>query len=98
MLSVVARLMVQSGLPTKILDKLPTSNTWAKAKFIATKRLLTTTPLPQGPRFAGLGYFLILGWVSRLMTSSNQSNDYVLHYWDTRTQNIMVNNRGQIIA
>jgi hypothetical protein len=97
MLKVVTRLMVQPGI-SNTPDKLPTPNTWAKAKFIATKRLLTTTPLPQGPRFAGLGLFLLLGWVSKQMTSSNISPDYALHHWDTRPANIKVNDQGKIVA
>ena len=77
--------------------KFPDPVNWAKARFISARRLLTIDPTISNG-FDGLDLFILLAWISKQFASLSRSKEFVLHYWDIRSPNIMVNDQGKIVA
>ena len=94
----VAKLISQTDPSDNNQDKLPTFGTWAKAKLIATRRMLTSNLFPEGSALTGIELFLLLAWVSKQISSLSGSTGYALHHWDLRPVNVVVNAEGNVVA
>jgi len=77
-------------------ESLPSFVNWAKARFISARRLLSSDLPPKG--LVGLDLFMIMSWVEKQFASFSKSKDYVLHYWDLRPGNILVDRNDRIVA
>ena len=77
-------------------ESLPSFVNWAKARFISARRLLSSDLPPKG--LVGLDLFMIMSWVEKQFASFSKSKNYVLHYWDLRPGNLLVDRNDRIVA
>jgi hypothetical protein len=71
--------------------KMPSVDTWFKARFIYAQGLLTSKPPPEG--FDGLDKFLLIISAYKKLSASQP---FVLNYRDLRAPNILVDAFGNI--
>jgi hypothetical protein len=67
---------------------------WAKEQFWAL-HLIHHGDGPSVKPFDGLDKLLLLSWVRKKLSKSDH---FVLHYWDLRMSNIMIDKDNNIIA
>jgi hypothetical protein len=67
--------------------KLPDTRTWVRAQFIRKHQLLRRKPSRNSSN--GLDLMLLLAWVLKKFPE-NPSEPFVIHYWDLRPWNILV--------
>jgi hypothetical protein len=69
------------------------TTTWVKRQF-TTWHLLVQGVSPSDKPFDGLDKLILLSWILRKFLDPNEP--FVLHYWDFRMQNIMINENNDI--
>src|SRR5579859_662815 len=67
--------------------RLPSTRTWVRAQFIKKHKLLRRKPSRNSSN--GLDLMLLLAWVLKQFPE-NESEPFVIHYWDLRPWNILV--------
>ena len=70
------------------------ATTWAKRQFVAYYLLPHNTSLKP---YDGLDLILLLSWVRRKLSESD-NQQFVLHYYDLRMPNILVDEENRMIA
>ena len=72
--------------------------TWAKDQFVAWHLLYGGSGQSVKP-FDGLDKMLLLSWVRRKFSGSDdRTQSFVLHYWDLRLPNILVDEDSNLLA
>ena len=77
------------------LLKAMNASTWGREQFMAW-HLLYQGNLPSVKPFDGLDKMLILLWVRRKLSGSDDER-FVLHYWDLRMPNIIIDDDNNLI-
>lgn len=67
---------------------------WVKMRFKAAQ---LDSPQPSEKPFDGLDKMLLLSWV-RKQFSGLDDQPFVLHYWDLRMSNILIDRENNMIA
>lgn len=67
--------------------------TWVRRQFTAWHLLMQGVD-PSDKPFDGLDKLILLSWVLRKFSDLNEP--FVLHYWDLRMSNIMINENNDI--
>lgn len=67
---------------------------WVRERFLFRQDLFL--PVLSEKPFDGLDKMLLLAWVRQHSGSANQS--FVLHYWDLRMPNIMLDDKNNVVA
>lgn len=70
------------------------ASTWVRERFLLQQGMFL--PVLSEKPFDGLDKMLLLAWVRQHSGSSNQS--FVLHYWDLRMPNIILDDENNIVA
>lgn len=70
------------------------STTWVKRQFIAWHLIYKGTGLSMKP-FDGLDKMILLSWICQKFTDDQP---FVLHYWDLRMPNILIDDDDNLIA
>ena len=73
---------------------MPTVDQWVKEQF--TFQYLTKFDVLEKP-FDGLDTMLLLSWVRKRFSGSG-SQSFILHYWDLRLGNIMIDENDNLVA
>jgi hypothetical protein len=68
---------------------------WAREDF-ASFRLISQAGHPSLKPFDGLDKMLLLSWIRRKFSGSDNQR-FVLHYWDLRMPNIMVDDDHNLL-
>jgi hypothetical protein len=91
--------LVEPLLPVDSRDKLrgriPLVANWASVNFALNQKLLSAEP--STPPFDGMDKILLLTWVRKKLMEVNKQ-PFVLHYWDLRPPNILLDHDQNIIA
>ncbi len=74
--------------------RIPSAATWVSRLFIHRWNLLTSAP--SQPPYNGLDRILLLTWVLEQFTGETEHQPFVLHYWDLRVENILIDNDHNI--
>jgi hypothetical protein len=71
------------------------AETWARRQFVAWQ-LLYLGPKKSAKPFDGLDKMILLSWVLRKFSESVPL--FVLHYWDLRMSNVIIDDNNNLVA
>jgi hypothetical protein len=72
------------------------ATTWARRQFVA-HNLLNREFYPLHTPFDGLDMMILLSWLLRKLSDSD-NQPFVLHYYDLRPPNIILDKDGNFLA
>jgi hypothetical protein len=78
-----------------IITRLPNTRAWVRARFVFSHHLLTSDTAPEG--YDGVDFMVLLAWVLRQLPEEH-TEPFVLHYWDLRPPNILVDKDHNLAA
>ena len=74
--------------------RIPSVASWVSERFVERWELLTSAP--SRPPYSGFDRMLLLAWILEQFTGEEIHQLFVLHYWDLRVENILVDNDHNI--
>lgn len=78
-----------------LITRLPDTRNWVRAQFILNHHLLTSDTAPEG--YDGMDLMILLAWVVQQFPEE-YTEPFVLHYWDLRPPNILVDKNHNLLA
>ena len=87
--------LMETPSPGKQL-RIPSAKSWVAEQFLARWKLLR--PAPSRAPFTGFEILLLLASVLKQFTGEQEHQPFVLHYWDLRIDNILIDKDHNIAA